>query len=226
MEQRMNPIFDDRELPADIDLAFRPKSYSWPLALETHLLCRVKGAARRAGLEKLLESSETLSALPDLLSQSALSEIDRQGIGSVHPALMGGEYLPDLAVSEVMIARITIASTTRDVTCVYARRGKERIHYRVADEYGGDTLSRRTRRTSTRPLSLGELETFFTGAWSILGVLDRNFADAGFNVGEMLSFVVGVESEFYSQLDNLYRTRIVNWARSRRDQSATGGVMQ
>src|ERR1700680_1429675 len=61
--------------------------------------------------------------------------------------------------------RITIASTTQDVTSVYACRGKYRIHYRVVDEYDGDTLSGRNTRTSARPLSLGELEAFFNGAF-------------------------------------------------------------
>lgn len=40
---------------------------------------------------------------------------------------MGGECRPDLMPNEVMVARITIASTTQDVTCVHARRGKNRI---------------------------------------------------------------------------------------------------
>jgi len=31
-----------------INLAFRPKTYFWPLGLETQLLTHVKGAARRA----------------------------------------------------------------------------------------------------------------------------------------------------------------------------------
>lgn len=64
------------------------------------------------------------------------------------------------------IVRITIASVTQDVTCVYARRSKRRIHYRVVDEYENETLSGKTTRTSTHPLTLGELETFFNNAWS------------------------------------------------------------
>jgi len=54
-----------------------------------------------------------------------------------------------------MIASITIASTTQDVTSVYARRGRKRIYYRVVDEYGGETLSGRRTRSSTQPLTLG-----------------------------------------------------------------------
>jgi hypothetical protein len=61
-----------------------------------------------------------------------------------------------------MIAGITIASTTQDVTCVYARRGKNRIHYRVVDEYQGDTLSDRQARTSVRPLTWASWRTSST----------------------------------------------------------------
>lgn len=129
-------------------------------------------------------------------------------------------YLPDLMESEVMVARIVIASTTQDVTCVYARRGKHRIYYRVVDEYGGSTISVRGTRTSMRPLTLGQLEAFFNGAWSIFAVLDANFGDSGYDLDEMLDFVVCVESEFYPRLDTLYRRRISAWAAKQRGAAA------
>ncbi len=66
---------------------------------------------------------------------------------------MGGEYLPDRRDTEVEIARINIDSTTSDVTSVYAKAGKDRIRYRVVDEYNGDTLSEKRTRNSRRPSS-------------------------------------------------------------------------
>jgi len=54
------------------------------------------------------------------LARSELSETERQAIGRIHPTFIGGEYLPDLSQNEVMIASITIASTTQDVASVYA----------------------------------------------------------------------------------------------------------
>jgi hypothetical protein len=114
--------------------------------------------------------------------------------------------------NEIMVARIVIASTTQDVTCVYARRTKHRIHYRVVDEYLGDTLTERRCRTSVRPLTLRQLEAFFNGAWSIFEVLGSNFVHDGFDLDEMQEFVVGVESEFYPQFGALYRRRIAAWA--------------
>ena len=128
---------------------------------------------------------------------------------------MGGEYLPDLAPTEVMIARFTIASTTQDVTSVYARRARGRIHYRVVDEYEGDTLSEKRTRTSTRPLTLGQLESFFNGAWPLLAVLDMNFADTGYDLRKMLRFV-DVDSQFYPDLEDLYIHRITSWAQRQR----------
>jgi hypothetical protein len=109
-----------------IDLKFRPPSYFWPLGLETHLLARIKGAERQAALKQLIDAKR-LDQIPDFLAQSALSDGERQAIGRIHLAFMGGEYLPDLMQNEVAITRITIASTTQDVTSVYARRGKNRI---------------------------------------------------------------------------------------------------
>ncbi len=209
------------ELPG-IDLNFRPNSYFWPLGLETHLLARVKGAERKAALKILLDSGR-LDEVPDFLARSALSEADRKALGRIHPAFMGGEYLPDLTRAEVMVARITIASTTQDVTSMYARRGKNRIHYRVVDEYAGESLSERNTRTPAMPLTLGQLETFFNGAWSIFDVLDFNFGEDGYDLDQMLRFIVSVDSEFYPQLGRLYRKRIANWAAGQRVGSAQEG---
>jgi len=124
---------------------------------------------------------------------------------------MGGEYLPDLLETEVEIARITIASVTRDVTSMYARRGKNRIYYRVVDDYGGQTLSGTATRSSIRPLTLSELERFFNGAWPLFGVLDMNFGRDGYNRASMLRFVEA-ESQFYPQFSELHERRITTWA--------------
>ena len=204
------------EVPG-IDLTFRPSSYFWPLGLETHLLARIKGAERKAALKQLIDAKR-LDQIPDFLAQSALSDGERQALGRIHPAFMGGEYLPDLLQNEVAIARITIASTTQDVTSVYARRRKRRIYYRVVDEYEGETLCGKNTRTSTRPLALRELEAFFNGAWSIFDVLAMNFGHSGYDRDEMLDFVVGVESQFYPQIGKLYEWRIDAWAAARREK--------
>ncbi len=200
-----------------IDLSFRPRTYFWPLRLETHLLARIKGAERRAALKWLIDA-EQLDEIPELLARAGLSNGERQALGRIHPAFMGGEYLPDLKHSEVEIASITIASTTQDVTSVYARRGKNRIRYRVVDEYDGDTLSGSNVRTSVTPLTLGDLESFFNSAWSIFGVLAMNFGRDGYDLDQMLKFVVSVNSQFYPQIGELYQRRIEAWAAVRREE--------
>ena len=203
-----------------IDLGFRPRTYFWPLNLQTHWLSRIKGAERQAELRRLIDEGRAQD-LPQWLTESALSVDDRQGIGRIHPRFMGGEYLPNLRGQEVMVARITIASTTQDVTCVYASRGKRCIHYRVVDDYGGDTLTAPTRRTSIRPLTLGQLATFFDSAWSIIRGLEANF-DPDCDVEELQDFVVAIDSEFYPQLDALLCERIAAWAEQRRSAADDG----
>jgi hypothetical protein len=187
----------------EINLHYRPSSYFWPHGLEKHLLARVKGAERKAALKALIAAGR-IDEVPEFLAKSALSEEERQAIGRIHPAFMGGEYLPDLDATEVEIARISIKSTTGDVTSLYARRGKGCIHYRVVDEYGGDTLTSNTERTSEKPLSLGELYEFFVGAWPFMDVLEMNYED---DVNGMLGFFRGT-SEFYGEFDVLLRERV------------------
>lgn len=193
------------------DLSYRPSSYFWPQGLERHLLARIVGAERKAALQRLIDAGR-LDDIPDYLAKSALSGDERQAMGRIHPAFMGGEYLPNLMANEVMVARVTIASTTRDVTCVHARRGKNRIYYRVVDEYNGDSLSGRATRTSTRPLTLGALMSFFIGAWSIFNVLEVNFGHTGYDLNEMQAFIIDAESEFYGGFEAVYRRRVCDWA--------------
>jgi hypothetical protein len=201
------------EVPG-VDLSFRPESYFWPMGLETHLLSRIKGAERRAIVEGLVKAGR-VDEVFDFIAKSALDDDERKALGGIHPRFMGGEYLPNLGQREVEIARVTIQSTLQDVTSVFARRGKRRIYYRVVDEYEGDTLSGRTERTSTKPLTLGELEQFFNCAWSIFDILEMNFGDDGYDPDDIRSFS-SVTSQFYPQIGALYRQRIEAWTAERR----------
>ena len=187
----------------EINLDFRPSSYFWPLGLATHLLARIKGAKRKAALKNLIDEGR-LDEIPEFLTQSSLSEEERRAIGRIHPAFMGGEYLPDLDRTEIEIARISIKSTTGDVTSVYARRGNRSIQYRVVDEYGGDTLRGVTQRTSVKPITLSELYQFLVGAWPFMEVLAMNYQN---DLDGMLGFFSG-DSAFYPQLDALLRQRV------------------
>jgi len=114
------------------DLDYRPRTYFWPHGLKPHPFSSIKGADRRKLITSVLIEDPDAD-IPPVLLQSALPEPLRQYLGSLHPSGMGGEYLPDLATEEVEIARITIASTTQDVTCVFARQVKDGILLRVVD---------------------------------------------------------------------------------------------
>jgi hypothetical protein len=187
-----------------IDLNYRPAAYFGPMSLATHLLSKVSGAERRAALERLIAEGRA-DDVPAFLSAAKLPEDERNAIGSIHPMFMGGEYLPNKDEGEIEIARIEIASTTSDVTSLFAKRVDGVIHYRVVDEYEGDTLTNRIEKQSKLPLTLGELETFFMGAWPLYAVLEMNFSD---ETEAMLRFFKA-KSEFYPDLNRLLRQRVV-----------------
>jgi hypothetical protein len=187
---------------APIDLKFRPASYFWPLGLEKHLLARVKGAQRKRALQDLIDAGRH-DEIPNFLATSALSEEDRRMFGSIHPMCMGGEYLPDMEEDEVEIARISLHSTTGDVTSVYARRKPGGIALRVVDEYGGDTLTGETEREVKRPLTLNELTAFFMKAWPLFELLDMNYEG---ELERQLGFF-WADSVFYPDFDRLLRRR-------------------
>ena len=125
-------------IASEFDLTFRPTNYFWASDIGLHLTSHIKGQERRSMHAKALLRPEY--DLPPEVAMHALPNALRSSLGQIHPRYMGGEYLPTRTHGEVEIARIAIASTTQDVTCVYARLTKNRIHYRVVNEYEGETL--------------------------------------------------------------------------------------
>jgi hypothetical protein len=201
---------------SEIDLNFRPKGYFWPLDLRTHVVSSIKGAERKAYVKAMFEEGRE-GEIPGDVIQPALQPELRQATGAIHPWLMGGEYLPDRQDNEVEIARITIASSTRDVTCVYACRAKDEIHYKVIDEYDGDTLTGEATCSSKLPLTLGELTDFFLGAWDLIGVLDSNFESDRYPPEEVRAFFEAT-SEFYPDLERLIEQRVEIWLQEQRSE--------
>ena len=150
------------------DLAYRPRDYFGRYDLQAELLSSVKGRARRALIKEALDTGE-IDTLTDFVTAPELETFDRQMLGRMHPMFMGGEYLPKIKPKEIEIARISIQSTTYDVTVLYARPVGKRIYYRVVDEYEGDTLQEPSTRTSTKPLTMGAMIDFFITAWNLMG---------------------------------------------------------
>lgn len=186
-------------------LDYRPRDYFGRLDLEAELLTRVKGRARREAIKDALDKGE-IDQIPLHIRAPELDEAERQRIGRVHPLFMGGEYLPRLEDGEVEIARISIKSTTYDVTALYARLEGGRIHYRVVDEYDAESLGVIKELTSLRPLTMGKLVDFFITAWDMMAVLEDNF---GSDVDGMLDFFNG-ESEFYPCFDAALREQVIH----------------
>lgn len=196
----------------EIHLDYRPATYFRPQKLERYLLSKVKGTVLRKKLRALFDAGPH-AELRTLLTAEGISAADRKALESIHPMFMGGNYLPDADGSEVEIARITIASTTYDVTGVYARPVDGAIHYRVVDEYDGDTLVGPTEARTEQPMTLGELWDFFHGAWPLIDVLELNFQST-------LDTCLGLfhaESDFYPDFDRLCRQRVIEHFSGRED---------
>jgi hypothetical protein len=188
-----------------IDLEYRPKSYFGPQRLEQYLISTIKGAVVREKLENLFKEGRH-NEVASLLGERGMSSSDTKALEAMHPMFMGGNYLPDTADGEVEIARIEIASTTCDVTSIFAKPERGLIRYRVVDEYDGDTLSGPSEMTSEKPLTLGEMADFFLDAWSLLDVLQMNF---GGDLDSALGFFVA-KSPFYPEFDRLCRQRVID----------------
>ena len=197
-----------------IRLDYRPARLFWPLDLHTHVLSSIKGAERKEYVREMFEQGRE-DEIPDVIIQAALEPDVRRVTGAMHPRFMGGEYLPDLRPTEVEIARITIASTTQDVACVYAGRGKSRIYYRVVDEYEEDFLCSKTKCESKLPLTLGRLVEFFLGAWNLLDILEMNYGDEGYPPDEVRAFFDG-SSEFYPDFGTVIEQRVEIWLQQKR----------
>ena len=189
-----------------IDDGFRPSSY-WQPSNPAQALANIKGAARKRAA---LRSAATLD--PSLLVD-ALPNDERVLASRIHPSLMGGEYLPDYRRDEVEIARIDMASVTRDVIAIRARPDRRAILYRVVDEYDNDYDLRFWR--STRPLTLAELVHFMDhasreGIGLGVGFLDFMVRDQGCELEDYVDFQT-FSSEFYPQFGDHYQGAIDAW---------------
>ena len=200
-----------REFPG-IDLSFRPRTYFGPLPLATHLLAHVTGQERRELLRARLATVH--DDLPAELVASSLDDDTRDAVGRIHPAFMGGEYLPPLKDNETEIARISLASVTADQISVRAQQLREGVAYRIVDEYSNEYVSYQCRPNLTEvPLTLAEIVGMLDGACESGGaVLSHIIAniECGADPEEMRRFV-RVSSEFYSQLESYYAHRIASW---------------
>jgi len=200
------------------NLDFRPETY-WPwLPTEEQMLARIKGSVRRATAATVLATGGPAALDPSLFEES-LSDEERVAAGGLHPALMGGEYLPDSRPEEVEIARIELASTLLDVISIRARRRGRRIAYAVVDEY--ETVFSFRPATSAQPLTLRQLirsienievieqpEAAWPETSGIIAALRNNAVE--WDLDDPASFVT-VSSEIYRELGPHYDQETQEW---------------
>ena len=159
------------------------------------------------------------------LDATVLNEATREAWGSLHPSHMGGEYLPPLRKGEVEIARISLASVTADQICVRAQRARERIRYRVVDEYPETSTYVCHPASSVSPLSLGELialmERASEGGSIIVPILAIN---SRYSTKAELAAFITVTSDFYTDLGGYYRALTDAWLEKRAREESNGSV--
>jgi hypothetical protein len=186
---------------------YRPKSYF--ADKNSMCLANIKGEIRRRTAIDAINSGST-TQLEGEIGQESLQRNVRDAVGRVHPAFMGGEYLPDSEENEVEIARVTLKSTTVDVFSVRARNDGTNIHYRVVDEYDSDFSV--SPEQSESPLTFGELIALIDGTEGAsddgpgLTSVFRN------QEGSVDVDFVKVTSIFYPELQRWYREEAVEEA--------------
>jgi len=191
-----------------LDFEFLPETY-WPGSrTPEQLLTRIKGKVRRDMARDIL-AEEGFAGLSAFLARAELAGEDLVMWGRVHPAMMGGEYLPALAEGEVEIARIGLDSTTGDQISIRAQQEDSTIRYRAADEYESTFLL--SIETSEVPLTLGELirlidESAYDGDCYAGGLVISHLAynlEGGSDVDDLEGFV-SVESAYYQTVLDLW----------------------
>lgn len=205
--------------PDKYNLNFRPISYWGPQEVETHVGARVKGELRR---QQVIRDLEENHADHEIISES-LTEEHRRAAGAVHPWLMGGEYLSDLKPNEVEIARVVMQSTTMDVISIRARKTKNRIIYKIIDEYPEDEFQNYslTKKTSKQPLTLGELIKLIDNAVEdgLVGSGRNWHFEEGTPADEIYDFETA-SSAFYAELSEWYDQTNEEWLHEKQSEEA------
>ena len=204
------------------DLNQRPSSY-WPEALDQEqLLSRINGEARRSIAREIL-AEEGFVGLNAFLARETLNDEELRDWGLVHPDCMGGEYLPQMGVGDVEVARISLASTTSDQISIRASHAGERIRYAVLDEY--ESKYELAVTESEQPLSLAELIQLIDGskyceeeqAGGILVCHWESMIGWGYDTDEAVAFA-WIQSAWYPELTAYYEQVASNWCEQKQQE--------
>lgn len=201
----------------EFNLDYRPPFYFGPQELKDFYKSRILGQIRG----RVVSESIDKTAVPSSLRDTSLDPNLRDVQGQIHPRLMGGEYLPKYYQNEIELCRVVLESTTMDVISLRARKQKHRFAYRIVDEYSNKFIL--TKKTSTRPLSMGEIVQILDTCKEILydtgeemeyvGLIKpviEYMKQDGFGKEECIDFVK-VESTFYPELFAYYEQQKEIW---------------
>lgn len=206
--------------PNHFDLDFQPPSYWGPASLEQHFGARIQGEIRRQLVKAdLAEGNEP----PWVVLEPTLDPPNRDRMSAMGPRFMGGEYLPPLKKNEVEIARAVLDSVTLDVISVRARLARTRIHYRIVDEYDGESGVEKSDeaffeyeahpKTSRAPLTFRQMIRFIDQAAE--NGLDGNARQYNVEYGEttpkQIAHFCRLSSEFYPELSRWFDTQNDEW---------------
>jgi hypothetical protein len=207
-------------MSVQIDLNRRPNTY-WPEALDREqLLSRIQGESRRTIARDIL-ATKGFAGLNAFFARETLDDEERRYWGLVHPQCMGGEYLPQLGIGDVEIARISLASTTGDQISIRASHAGEKIRYEVCDEYESEVEL--AFAESKQPLTLGELIQLIDGSrhreqeqpGGLLVCHWENMVEWDYSLDEAIEFA-SIESAWYPQLDSYYAEVASDWKEQKR----------
>jgi hypothetical protein len=207
----------------DYDMNFRPKTYWVYSDLKERIRATVKGDARRLLAEYAIDDDFCSVPYESFNFKESLPEEELRSWSAIHPALMGGEFLPSRCGGEVEIARVSMESVTGDVISVRARWKRGKIHFAVVDEY--DTSYRFKPKSSKLPLTLEELIALIDSAKGysdnhytefilpqtglILPPLEDNYM-CGEELDNLRRFIK-VSSAFYPSLGHWYDKVCEEW---------------
>jgi len=136
-------------------------------------------------------------------------------LGSLHPTLLGGEFLPDYDPEEIEIARITMDSTTQEVITIRASPGtvERPIIYQVFNEY--ETHYNFEPQFSQLPLTLEELIRLIDTSKGDMGGIGLDIIQTNLDCNgrrpEYYANFLHFSSEFYPGLDRHYWFAVERW---------------
>ena len=188
--------------PKPIDFNQRPDRYWNDEEVLVQLLRNIKGAEQRSRFTKHWGNGDI---------EKLETEMDADGSEGLEQGLM-----PGCMPWEKEIAVMTLDSVNGDTISVRAIKSKDRIRYKVLDEYGSHFNLQR--EVSDLPLTLQEMINFLDQT-TLQGLpggisLGYNRMNAEYSSRAELRHFTSIKSQLYPDLKNYYQQVFEVWSRS------------